>query len=166
MGKKEVIKNKLRIKKGKKFSPETKIRVLEEIYVAVTQLYCPNGHNMVYNQNHLFDGLPGISIFVRGDKGEGETILSPFHGDHSKVGFLDVKEGTICELLCPICKTSLPKIASCICQEDASIIGLFLTPELTESKMVGICNVWGCYRSRVIDDFEIISEFVQGHIYK
>jgi hypothetical protein len=139
----------------------------EGVQVVVTQVFCPNGHNLVGLSRETFDGHPGISLRIdaEGDVGArgGEVVLSPIHGDREKrgVSFLD---GTKLAIRCPVCETRLPELTRCSCSERGRLLKLFLTPALSEAHLVAVCDIWGCPRSRVIDNFEMFSEFLAGNI--
>jgi len=132
------------------------------VTIVITQAFCPNGHNLV-REDALFDGYPGITLFVETDEWSGEVVLSPIHGDHSKVGMNRVvTEGTGCLLKCPECEVELPTIKSCGCAHGGSLIALHLRPDGAAGDVVGVCNVLGCYRSRVMDHWDLLSEFVEA----
>lgn len=138
------------------------LALADGVMVIITQAFCPNGHNLVRREDVLFDGYPGISLYVECGEWSGEVILSPIHGDHSKVGMhKDVSLGTKVVVRCPDCEEELHRIANCGCEGDGDLIALFLSSALSEGEVVGVCNVLGCYRSRVMDKWEILSEFVQ-----
>ncbi len=132
------------------------------VTIVITQAFCPNGHNLVREGDALFDGFPGINLYVEFDEWQGEVALSPIHGDHSRVGIpRTVPDGSRCVIRCPECEVELPVIKPCGCEHDGQLVGLFLRADLSEGDMVGICNVLGCYRSRILDKFELLSEFVE-----
>lgn len=132
------------------------------VTIVVTQAFCPNGHNLVRRNDVLFDGYPGISLFVECGDFAGEVILSPIHGDHAKIGIpRSLPDGLRCCLKCPECEVELPKIGDCGCEHGGDLIGIYLREDLAEGDMVAICNILGCYRSRVMDKFEILSEFIE-----
>jgi hypothetical protein len=138
------------------------VSVENDVLVVITQAFCPNGHNLVRRNDVLFDGYPGVSVFVETEEWSGEVILSPIHGDHSKVGMSrSVPDGTRSRLKCPECEVDLPVITSCGCEKGGNLVAIYLRPDRSEGDVVGICNVLGCYRSRVLDNFEILSEFVE-----
>jgi hypothetical protein len=139
------------------------IALAEGVTVIVTQAFCPNGHNLVRpDLDAVFDGHPGIAVFIECEDWSGEVVLSPIHGDHSKVGMIkSIPEGTKCVVRCPECEVELPRIAPCGCEKGGELIGLYLRPDLSEGDVIGICNVLGCYRSRVMDKWEILSQFVE-----
>jgi len=143
---------------------ENAVSMVEGVMIVITQAFCPNGHNLVRGgTDALFDGYPGICLFVEHDEWSAEVTLSPIHGDHSKIGMTrTVEVGTRCVLKCPECEVELPKIAGCGCEHDGDLVGLYLRADLSEGDVVGICNVLGCYRSRVMDKFELLSEFVEN----
>jgi hypothetical protein len=38
---------------------------------------------------------------------------------------------------------------------------LYLTPELDDGRVVALCNVWGCHRSKVFDQAQLLSAYMQ-----
>jgi hypothetical protein len=143
---------------------------VDEVFIVVTQAFCQNGHNLVQDGGESFDGYPGIQLLLDDGKGHtGSFFLSPFHGDGSKKGKTDWAVGTKLQIRCPTCKTSLPVLAKCHCDPQISpnggdLVKLFLSPALTDSHILALCNVWGCRKSRTIDNWNIISEYLDGQI--
>jgi hypothetical protein len=162
MGRKDVDRDRLRIRK-KTASHGTGVQLLDQAFVVVTQAFCPNGHNLVGAGPTAFEGYPAIAIWVSDGKSQGMVELSPVHGDGSKVG-PDFPQGTKLKLECPVCRAELPLLARCSCQADGTLRKLYLSEKRDEAYLVGICDVWGCARSRVIDANEILSEWMAGHI--
>jgi hypothetical protein len=166
MSKKDVRRRAVRMHKG---SPTEATQIvleensLRDVFVVVTQLYCPKGHNLVGLSSQEFDGFPGISLWVEHGEQSGEVILSPIHGDGSKRG-VTFQKGDKLSLRCPVCRTELPELTSCKCQPDARLRALFLTPSLSDAHLVAVCDIWDCQRSRVIDSYEMFSEYLEGHI--
>ena len=148
--------------------PMSAIKQVDDVFIVVTQAYCPNGHNLVDETNEQFDGYPGIRLLVRDGENEGEVHLSPFHGDESKLGKTDWRVGVRLEVLCPICQTPLPSLAHCHCEtpdgRGGELVKLYLSPALTDSHVLALCNVWGCRHSRTVDNWQLISEFLEGQI--
>ena len=147
-------------------SEESHILVEEEepqIVVVLTQVFCHNGHNMVGLSEESFDGHPGISFWVKGSGQEGEVVVSPVHGDHAKRG-PDFPKGSKLSLCCPVCKEELPELTKCKCHEDGRLRKLFLTPRMDEAHLMAVCDIMGCPLSRVIDSYEMFSEFIEGNI--
>ncbi|MFH2010584.1 MAG: hypothetical protein ABI333_28545 [bacterium] len=147
-------------------SEETNI-VLEEhtndVFVVVTQLYCQNGHNLIGLSDETFDSFPGISLWVEGAGKSGEVVVSPIHGDSDKRG-LSFPNGTKLSIQCPVCKAELPELTNCRCTDTAKLRKAYLTPKLSEAHIVAVCDIWGCQLSRVIDSYEMFSEFLEGRI--
>lgn len=162
MTREHIDKERLRVAKTEA-SPEAGVRVEDEVVVIVTQLFCPNGHNLVDSEDKRFDGQGGIRLLVSDGTKEGEVILSPFHGDHRKEG-ITFEEGTRLSLKCPVCGVELPEFARCTCEGHGMLRKLYLTKDLDDSHVVALCDVWGCPRSRVIDENEILSEYLDGNI--
>jgi len=131
------------------------------IMVVITQAFCPNGHNLVTRDDVLFDGHPGICVHVDSPDWSGDVMLSPIHGDHSRIGAdAHIPLGTVCRLSCPVCGVAFPRLGTCRCDGGGELVGFFLRPDLNEGDMVAVCSVMGCYRSRIMDQFELLSEFV------
>lgn len=132
------------------------------VKVLVTNVFCPNGHNLINENNEKFDGYPGIKLAIEGKSGAGFVTLSPFHGDKNKISTIEIKEGEDCTLKCPECGIEMPVVTRCSCGRNGRIYSLYLTPKLDHGEMVGLCSIWGCTRSKVIDNFEIISEIISS----
>jgi len=162
MSKKDVQKSRLRTSEAPP-SPDSGIAIQDDVLMLVTQVFCPNGHNLVGVGHHEFDGFPGISIFVSDGEKEGLVELSPIHGDASKVG-PTFKKGQRLSLRCPVCKIELPVSARCSCSSGGALRKIYLSPSLDEAHVIHVCDVWGCRRSRIIDSFETISEYIDGEI--
>jgi hypothetical protein len=162
MPRKDVDRERLRIRKPAA-SADTGVQLLEQAFVVVTQAFCPRGHNLVGAGPSAFEGYPGIAIWVGDGKTQGLVELSPVHGDRTKVG-PDFPPGTKLQLECPVCRVELPVLAHCSCQPDGTLRKLYLTEQRDEAHLVGLCDVWGCTRSRVVDGNEILSEWIAGNI--
>jgi hypothetical protein len=168
MPKKDVDKG--RVKIASVPPPDSSIIRVDDVFIVVTQAFCQNGHNLVENDNELFDGYPGIKLrLCDGHGASGIVFLSPFHGDGSKKGKADWPAGTKLQVRCPTCDAQLPVLAKCHCDPAISkgggdLVKLFLSPALTDSHILALCNVWGCRKSRTIDNWHIISEYLSGQI--
>ena len=144
--------------------PNSGMEHVDDVFIVITQAYCPAGHNLIDTGHDDFDGYPGVRVHVTADDREGEVLLSPFHGDNSKKGMTDWKNGTTLKLSCPECGQEFPRLATCRCSEGGALVKLFLSPNLTDSHMLAMCNVWGCRRSRTVNNWQIISEYLDGQI--
>jgi len=142
-------------------SADSHIREVDDVIIQVTQVFCHNGHNLILNSEKLFDGQPGISLLVSNGKTSGEVVLSPFHGDHRRRGMQDFKDGEHITVSCPVCKEELKPLAPCSCSKDGRLVKLYLTPKISEDNIVGLCNVWGCHRSKVFDQAQLLSAYVE-----
>lgn len=133
-----------------------------EAMIILTQAFCPNGHNLVRRQDVLFQGYPGISLVVEGGGFKGEVVLSPIQGDPSRIGAPDsLVPGTAFKMMCPECGVELPTMAPCHCDNGGKLVALYLDKKLREDHQVGICNVFGCLRSRLLDSMELLSELIE-----
>ena len=127
--------------------------------IAVTRLYCPNGHNVVDSSSPArFNRLPGIVLMVEGQQTKGNVILSPIHGDDTRFGEAGFQPGEVTRVSCPSCGEEFPRIQPCGCQENSELIGFFLDEKLEDGNQVVMCNAWGCLRSRIMDRFQLISK--------
>jgi len=145
---------------GPHASPELKLQTMDEVVAILTQVFCPNGHNVVEFSTVSFDDQKGISLMVDDGQHEDVVVISPFHGDPRKTHSVAFKVGTKLGISCPICKEPFQILLPCTCGKG-ELVGLFLSPALSESQVAAVCNVWGCPRSRVIDNWQIISQFVE-----
>ncbi|MBW1810365.1 MAG: hypothetical protein JRJ87_19370 [Deltaproteobacteria bacterium] len=150
-----------RPQEGAKPSADSHIKEVDDVIIQVTQVFCHNGHNLLINTDELFDGAPGISLLVSDGTSSGEVILSPFHGDHRRFGKTNFAAGTEITVSCPVCKEELKQLSSCSCEDKGKLLKLYLNSELNEANLVGLCNIWGCHRSKVIDQAELLSAYIQ-----
>jgi hypothetical protein len=132
---------------------------VEEVIIQVTQAFCPNGHNLVRNRRQLFDGSPGISLLVSDGSDCQDVILSPFHGDHSRKGKACFADGTRLEVYCPVCRAQLPILSPCTCGKG-NLVMLYLTDGLDDGNVVALCDVWGCHRSKVFDQAQLLAAYL------
>jgi len=156
--KEQIKKDHLRRSAGRP-SPDSHIRELDEVVIQVTQAFCPKGHNLVRPHPEPFDGEFGIHLLVKAPGAEGVVILSPFHGDHRRRGELHLPEGTRVEVFCPVCRTKLPELADCDCHWGGKLFKLYTTANLSENHLVALCDVWGCHRSKVFDQAQLLSAY-------
>jgi hypothetical protein len=146
---------------GPHASPELGIETVDGVIAILTQVFCPNGHNLVDNTSVTFNDQKGISLLVNDGEHEDVVVVSPYHGDPRKAHAIAFRIGDKLALSCPICKEKFPTIVSCSCGKG-DLVGLYLTPALTDSHIAAVCNVWGCPRSRIVDNWQIISQFVDA----
>ena len=150
---------------------DSALKQVDDVFIVVTQAFCPNGHNLIvdfdkepYDFEADFDGFPGMKLHLESATDSGDVVLSPFHGDGSKKGKTNWGSGTKVKISCPHCGVQLPKLASCRCPDSGDLVKVYLSPALTDSNVLALCNVWGCPRSHTIDNWEIISEYLDGQI--
>jgi hypothetical protein len=134
-----------------------------DVVIVVTQAYGPRGDNLVGISDVTFDGNPAVTIKVRAGDREGLLHLSPIHGDSRKVGLIDIPLGTRCELFCPVSGQPLDAVGDVEDGSGARYYAIYLTPQLSHGSMVMVSDVWGHYHSRIVDDFEVISEWAAHH---
>lgn len=124
----------------------------DQVKIIVTHAYGPGGDDLVGLSGISFDGYPAVTLLVRVGDSEGLVHLSPIHGDVRKTGFTDIEPGTRCELLCPVTRQPLDPVDGA-----PGYRALYLTPRRSMGSIVAICDVWGQYESRILDDFDLIS---------
>jgi hypothetical protein len=129
----------------------------DEVFVVVTQAYDGFGNQLVRDSGPTFDGFPGVTLWIELPDGrQGKVTLSPIHGDPRKVGFTDVAEGTRCILRGARRSPVLESDGPCACGKG-TYHRLYLTRALEKGDTVLICDIWGCYRSRVLASSELLS---------
>ncbi len=144
--------------------PDSTLKQVDDVFIVISQAFCPNGHNLVTDDNADFDGYPGLKVRLESGEKSGNVVLSPFHGDDSKKGATDWVPGDKLRISCSICNEPLAKMASCRCDGKGDLVKLYLTPNLSDSHVLAMCNIWGCRRSRTINNWQIISEYLDGQI--
>jgi len=128
--------------------------VPDEIMV-VKKCFCPNGHNLV-SPRVDFKGYSGIMMKVKKNKRYGYLALSPICGDKSKLTLdIDLTEGEILELLCPVCDVPLPVYAPCDCGGD--MITLFADDKGNYCNCIGVCNRVGCSHAEIKNPDELFA---------
>jgi hypothetical protein len=135
------------------------VELVDEAFIVLSQAYCHLGHPLIAEGNPTFQGYPGVKLRVRaGDLAE-EVVLSPVHGHHDRVGGDAFGRGVKCSVRCPQCNQELMAYAPCPCGKG-TLRAIFLTADPGKAHVAAVCDVWGCQRSRVVDEWEILSVFV------
>lgn len=129
----------------------------DEPVIVVTQAFGPAGDSLVGISDVTFDGYPAVTVGVRAGGREGLVHLSPLHGDVRKAGFVDIADGTRCELFCPVSKRLLDCVGDVEDGSGARYFALYLTRKLSSGAVVQLSDIWGHYHSRIVDDMELIS---------
>jgi hypothetical protein len=132
--------------------------ITQEKKILLQQLYCQNGHPLINPKNPKFDHKPGIELICEGEKYRQTVYLSPFQGDSRKLFQKDYQKGEELFLFCPVCECRLPEISSHSCQFNAKYVALFLDQNADIKNSVCICNIWGCYDSRINLSGKLITE--------
>ena len=145
------------------WSQATPIELVDDALVVVTQAYCHNGHRLVTTANPTFGGFPGVRVQVTTDQRTEDVVLSPIHGHQQRQGGDGIAEGARCRVACPKCSEEFPEYAPCVCGAG-QLRSIFLTPDASESHVVAVCENWGCHKSRILDEFEILSEYVDAEL--
>ena len=159
MARKDIDLDNLNVTGAHKAVEETNVVVEDDVIIIVTQAFGPDGDSLVGVSDVKFDGYPAVSVFVKAGDREGLVHLSPFHGDRRKEGFTDIPVGTKCELFCPVSKKPLDHVDKVSGSDSADYFAIYLTPRLSEGEMVCLSDVWGDYNSRIVDNFELISQW-------
>jgi hypothetical protein len=128
------------------------------VIVIVTQAFDGHGNNLVHPDGPTFDGFPGVTLQVEAPDGRSASVtLSPIHGDPRKVGFEDLEAGTRCRLRAHPGAPELELEGPCGCAGDGNYYRLYLSERGTSGEVCLICDIWGCHRSRIIDDSDLLS---------
>jgi hypothetical protein len=133
------------------------------VTVVVTQAFGPDGESLVGLSEQTFDDHPAVTLKVRANGKEGLVHLSPVHGDRRKVGFVDIPEGTRCELLSPVTGKPLDRLGPVDDGSGADYYAIYLTSKLSDGACVMVTDIWGHYHSRIVDDNALISYWARNH---
>ena len=88
---------------------------------------------------------------------EGEFIISAIEGDFDKTILSgELHEEKKDELFCPHCGTMFEKLVNCLCQPDAEMIVIGLTPKLDFNDAISFCNITGCNNGAFIKSGDVI----------
>jgi hypothetical protein len=126
------------------------------VIVIITQAFDGHGNSLVRPDGPTFDGFSGVTLLVEAPDGRAETVtLSPIHGDPRKVGFEDLEEGTRCRVRAHPGAPELEGDGACEC--GGTYYRVFLSTRGSQGEVCLVCNTWGCHRSRIIDDSDVLS---------
>ena len=155
----------LRITGAHQAQTQHHIEIEQDVVVVVTQAFGPKGDSLIGLSDVAFDGYPAITLLVDTGEKRGLVHLSPIHGDDRKAGFTDIAPGTKCKLFCPVSEQPLDWAGDVVGDESTDYFAIYLTPECSDGCMVAISDVWGHYHSRIVDNFELISQwFADGQL--
>jgi len=129
----------------------------------VTQVYCPNGHEMIMPGNAKFDGLPGIKLFLKGKNKEDIVYISPFLNKRQRTGGDDFGLGDKLEVQCPVCKEKMRVIGPCDCQWNGEYVMLSLDKNPDNRNAVCFCDIWGCPKGDVRLAGEVVAEYIRDY---
>ena len=128
----------------------------DDVFVVLTQAFDGYGNSLIRPDNPEFDSFPGVSLWLELPNGRGGVVtLSPIHGDVRRLGMTDVDDGTPCKLHGVKGGPQLDEAVPCGC--GGTYHRIYLSPKRDRGEIVLVCNVWGCYRSRIIDASELLS---------
>ena len=129
----------------------------------VTQVFCPNGHELIMPDNAKFDGLPGIKLFLKGDDKEDIVFISPFLNKRHRTGGEAFDLGDKLEVRCPVCNEKMPVIGPCDCQWNGEYVMLSLDKDPTNRNAVCFCDIWGCPKGDVRLAGEVVAEYIRDY---
>ncbi len=150
----------LQIDEGK-LAVSSQVEVLDDAQIVITRAYDHRGNSLIHGDNPSFSGFPGVKLRVKYADTADHVTLSPVHGHADKVGGDDIPVGTKCSVRSSAVDEELLAYAPCPCGKG-TLRAIFLSEDPTTSAVAAICDVWGCRRSRLVDEWEILSEFVHS----
>ena len=143
------------------WSDGTTVQLVDDALIVVTQAYDQDGNPLITEDNPRFGGYPGVKVLVKSDNGEHEVVLSPIHGHPEKIGGDNIPDGAAVQICSPATGKELPVYGPHV-SGAGNYRALYLTPELDKAHVVAVYEVWGVQDSRIIDEYEILSEFVDN----
>ena len=157
----DVRREQLNVPDKDKLQDNKSFELVDNVIIALSQAYCPNGHNLIDEMNPAFLGFPGMTVEISTSSDSEIIIVSPVHGHHQRIGGAGIADGAKCGVGCPECHQQFPEYEEkCSCGAG-NLRVIYLTPKLDAGDHVLVCDVWGCHRSRVVDRWELLSEFVE-----
>ncbi|MDY0058789.1 MAG: hypothetical protein RBU45_03185 [Myxococcota bacterium] len=157
----------LKVKDLPRPSPDSQIQLDEggvpaDVAIILTQAFCPAGHALIREDHPRFDDQPGLRLRVCWGEASVLVTLSPYHGDARKV----IEQGTppgpgqLVRICCPECGAEFPSFGPCVAEDGGTLRTIFLSRRRDEGCAVMVCDVWDCPRSRIVDEWSILSEVV------
>lgn len=141
------------------WSQNTTVQLLDDALIVVTQAYDQDGNPLITDDNPKFGGYPGVKLLVRAAGQDYDIVLSPIHGHNEKIGGDGIPDGAQVQICSPATGKELPHYGP-----HATGVGgyrsIYLSPDLNTAQVVAVYDVWGVQDSRIIDEYEILSEFV------
>lgn len=136
----------------------TRLQALSDrgFVIVVTRAFGPNGEDLVDYDGPKFSGEPGVKIHVKQGDVEEDVILSPYHGDHSKVFTAPFKDGVRCVLTVPETGAELDKLPKMTTDEGGEYFAIYLTERLEGGELVAINNIWGNHSSQMLSETELL----------
>lgn len=129
----------------------------QDVLVVVTKAYDGHGNSLVRPDGETFDGFQGVTLYIELPDGTGGALhLSPIHGDPRKKGFTQVEDGISCRISALKGSPSLIKEGPCQCG-GGYYHRIYLSDRLEQGEVVLVCDKWGCHRSRIIEESELLS---------
>ena len=156
----DIKRDQLKVPDSDKVQQSGRFELYDGVIIALSQAFCHNGHPLIDETNPRFLGYPGITVEVSANGNSEVLIISPVHGHHDRIGGNGISNGTQCEVACPQCHEALPTYEEACACGTGKLRVMHLTPALDKGDHVLVCDVWGCHRSRVVDRWELLSEFV------
>ena len=127
----------------------------QEKVLALTELYCPNGHSLISSRAN-FNGKPGVLLAVEQNGKKGFIALSPVYGDKTRVSLdIDLTSGETVSLRCPECDVELPVHSECHC--GGKMLALFRTKDAEFSECVAVCDKVDCVNSNIVHGGQLIT---------
>ena len=132
--------------------------MVDEALVVVSQAYDQDGNPLISEGNKTFAGFPGVRLLVRAAGGEHEVTLSPIHGHQERIGGDGIPDGTQCQVCSPHTGKELPQHGPDA--KNGTFRAIYLTPDCSDAHVVVVSDIWGDHNSRIVDEFEVLSEYV------
>lgn len=140
------------------WSDAATVELVDAAHVVVSQAYDQDGNPLISEGNQSFAGFPGVRLLVIADGVEHEVTLSPIHGHQERVGGDDIPNGTRCQVCSPHTRKELPQHGPET--KSGTFRSIYLTPECSDAHVVVVSDIWGDHNSRIVDEFEVLSEYV------
>jgi hypothetical protein len=145
-------------KEAETWSDAATVELVDKALVVVSQAYDQDGNALITEGNATFAGYPGVRLLVRAGGEECEVTLSPIHGHQERRGGDGIPEGTQCEVCSPYTGKELPQHGPQA--KNGTFRMIYLTPDCTDAHVVVVSDIWGDHNSRIVDEFEVLSEYV------
>ncbi len=125
----------------------------------VSHAACPYGHSIM-DPDVQISGYPSIKLILQHDELRETIHLDPVYGSFTNIFEVEIPQGAIIDLFCPVCEVNLRIDEKRSCEQCGAPLFQFTLPH---GGMVEACLRIGCHQHRLqLVDFDSQAGLIQG----